>query len=101
MTTSKRLAELPEIPTMEEAGVKLISDTWNAISAPPKTPASIVAKLNTALNAVLKEPDLVARYKTLHLLPGSGDVAQTRAFIQEDTRRWGEVIRAAKVPQIE
>jgi tripartite-type tricarboxylate transporter receptor subunit TctC len=101
VTTDKRLAELPEIPTMEEVGVKLISDTWNALSAPPKTPAPIVAKLNTALNAVLKEPDLVARYKQLHLLPGSGDVAQTRAFIQEDTRRWSAVIRAAQVPQIE
>ena len=101
VTTGKRLAELPDIPTMEEAGVKLISDTWNAISAPPKTPAPIVAKLNTALNETLKDPDLAARFKALHLLPGSFDVAQTRAFIQDDTKRWSDVIRAAKIPQIE
>ena len=100
-TTAKRLAELPDIPTMEEAGVKLISDTWNAISAPPKTPAPIVAKLNATLNDTLKDPDLAARFKALHLLPGSCDVAQTRKFIEEDTRRWSDVIRAAKIPQIE
>ncbi len=101
VTTSKRLAELPDVPTMEEAGLKMISDTWNAISAPPRTPAPIVAKLNTALNDVLKEPELSSRFKALHLLPGSGDVAQTRAFITDDTRRWSDVIRAAKIPQIE
>jgi tripartite-type tricarboxylate transporter receptor subunit TctC len=101
VTTSKRLAELPDIPTMEEAGIRMISDTWNAISAPPKTPAPIVAKLNTALNDTLKDPDLAARFKALHLLPGSFDVAQTRKFIEEDTARWNAVIRAAKIPQIE
>ncbi len=101
VTTNKRLAELPDIPTMEEAGIKLISDTWNALSAPPKTPAPIVAKLNTALNDTLNDPELAARFKALHLLPGSGDVAQTRAFIQDDTKRWSDVIRAAKIPQIE
>ena len=100
-TTAKRLAELPDIPTMEEAGIKLISDTWNAISAPPKTPAPIVAKLNTALNDSLKDPELAARFKALHLLPGSFDVARTRTFIEDDTKRWGAVIRAAKIPQIE
>ena len=101
VTTSKRLAELPDMPTMEEAGVKLISDTWNAISAPPKTPAPIIAKLNSALNETLKDPELAARFKSLHLLPGSGDAAQTRTFIEDDTRRWSDVIRAAKIPQIE
>jgi tripartite-type tricarboxylate transporter receptor subunit TctC len=101
VTTGKRLAELPDIPTMEEAGIRMISDTWNAISAPPKTPAPIVAKLNTALNDTLKDPDLAARFKALHLLPGSFDVAQTRKFIEEDTARWNAVIRAAKIPQIE
>ena len=101
VTTGKRLAELPDIPTMEEAGVKLISDTWNALSAPPKTPAPIVAKLNAALNETLREPELAARFKALHLLPGSFDVAQTRKFIEDDTRRWSDVIRAAKIPQIE
>ena len=46
-----RLALLPDIPTLIEAGVPgLVSDTWNALSAPPKTPASIVAKLNGAIN---------------------------------------------------
>ena len=101
VTTRDRIVQLPDMPTMVELGLKdLVSDTWNAISAPPGTPAPIVAKLNAAMNAALKEPDLAARFKQLLLTPGSGDVAQTRAFIEEDTKRWIDVINAANIPKI-
>ena len=56
---------------MAEVGVKgLISDTWNALSAPPGTPAPIVEKLNATLNEVLKEKALVARFEKMMLSPG-------------------------------
>src|SRR3989454_762335 len=58
VTTAARSASVPEVPTMEEAGVEdFRSDSWNALAAPPKTPAAIIAKLNEAINAVLKEPE--------------------------------------------
>ena len=101
VTTGKRISQLPEIPTMAELGLPgLISDTWNAITAPPGTPAPIVAKLNATLNEVLKEPELADRFKQLLLTPGSGNVAETRAFIEEDTKRWIEVIKEANIPKI-
>ena len=98
-TTEKRLPMLPDVPTLEEIGVRnLVSDTWNAITAPPKTPAEIVAKLNTTINAVLKEPEVQAKFAQLHLLPGGGSPQEMGAFLKQETARWGEVIRAAKVP---
>jgi tripartite-type tricarboxylate transporter receptor subunit TctC len=98
-TTDKRLPMLPDVPTMEEIGIRnLVSDTWNAITAPPKTAAEIVAKLNSAINEALKEPDVQAKFATLHLLPGGGNPQQMGAFVKDETRRWGEVIRAANVP---
>ena len=101
VTTTKRIPQLPDAPTMVELGLPgLISDTWNAISAPPGTPAPIVAKLNATLNEVLKEPELSARFKQLLLTPGSGNVAETRAFIEEDTKRWSDVIKEANIPKI-
>ena len=101
VTTANRIPQLPDVPTSIELGMPgLISDTWNAITAPPGTPMPIVTKLNETLNAVLKEPELVERYKQLLLTPGSGDVAQTRAFIEEDTKRWTEVIKEANIPKI-
>jgi len=69
VATDKRLDILPGIPTMIEAGVpNFISDTWNAISAPPKTPAAIVAKLNRAINDIINEPDTKARFRDLNLI---------------------------------
>jgi tripartite-type tricarboxylate transporter receptor subunit TctC len=98
VTTEKRLPLLPDLPTMAEVGVpNLVSDTWNAISAPPKTPPAIVAKVNAAVNEVLKQPDVQARFASLQLLPGGGSAQETKAFVKDETKRWGEVIRAANV----
>src|SRR5215468_4615376 len=68
VTTAVRIASVPEVPTMEEAGVKdFRSDSWNALAAPPKTPAPIVAKLNNAINAVLKEPETAEHLRGMNM----------------------------------
>jgi tripartite-type tricarboxylate transporter receptor subunit TctC len=100
VTTDKRLPMLPDIPTMIEVGVPdLISDTWNAITAPPKTPKAITAKINADINEVLRDPEVTAKFAALHLLPGGGGTEEMARFLKEETKRWGEVIRAANVPQ--
>jgi tripartite-type tricarboxylate transporter receptor subunit TctC len=101
VTTEKRIPNLPNIPTMGEVGLKdFISDTWNAISAPPKTPPAIVAKLNAAVNQVLKMPEVQEQYRRLNLQPGGGSPQDLAKVIKDDTARWGEVIKEAKIPQI-
>ena len=101
VTTEKRISSLPDIPTMAEVGLKdFISDTWNAISAPPKTPAPIVAKLNAAINDIMKLPEVQQQFKNLHLQPGGGTMKHMADVVKSDTRRWGEVIREANIPQI-
>jgi tripartite-type tricarboxylate transporter receptor subunit TctC len=98
VTTAKRLAELPDIPTLNESGLpNFVSDTWNAISAPPKTPATIVARLNAAINDVLKMPEVQAQYKRMHLQAVGGTPQDMAKIVKDDTQRWGDVIRAAKV----
>ena len=101
VTTEKRIAMLPNIPTMAEVGLKdFISDTWNAMTAPPKTPAPIVAKLNVALNDALKLPEVQEQYHRLGLQLGGGTPQHLGDIIKADTKRWGDVIREAKIPQI-
>jgi tripartite-type tricarboxylate transporter receptor subunit TctC len=98
VTTATRIASVPEVPTMEEAGVKdFRSDSWNALAAPPKTPAAIVAKLNDAINAVLKEPETAEHLRGMNMTPVGGTPDATKIFIRQETERWGEVIRAAKI----
>jgi tripartite-type tricarboxylate transporter receptor subunit TctC len=98
VTTAQRVAAVPEVPTMDEAGVKgFRSDTWNALAAPPKTPAAIVAKLNAAINAVLKQPDTAEHLRAMSMTPIGGTPDAIKTFIREETERWGEVIRAANI----
>jgi tripartite-type tricarboxylate transporter receptor subunit TctC len=99
VATLKRIPNLPDIPTLDEAGVKgFESGTWNAIAAPPKTPAAIVAKLNKAVNEVLKSPDVQAKFAKINLHAAGGTPAQAAAFIKEETKVWGDVIKEAHVP---
>jgi tripartite-type tricarboxylate transporter receptor subunit TctC len=98
VTTEKRIDELPDVPTMQEAGVpNFISDTWNAISAPPKTPAAIIAKLNAAINQALQDPEVKAHYARMHLTAVGGTPADMAKIVKDDTDRWGAVIKSAKV----
>ncbi len=99
VATRQRIPNLPDIPTLEEVGVKdFESGTWNAITAPPKTPAAIVAKLNKAINEVLLEPDVQAHFAKVNLHAASGSPAEAAAFIKEETKKWSEVIKEAHVP---
>jgi tripartite-type tricarboxylate transporter receptor subunit TctC len=99
VATEKRLPMLPDVPTMEEAGVHgFESGTWNAITAPPKTPPAIVAKLNAAVNEALKSPDVVDHFAHVNLIAAGGSAAEAATFIKSETVRWGEVIKASGIP---
>jgi len=98
VASDKRLAELPGIPSLAEAGIAdFQADTWNAIAAPPKTPAPIVAKINAAMNEVFAMPDIRSRLATMSMAPAGGSPADMAAFVKAETARWGEVIRAAGI----
>jgi tripartite-type tricarboxylate transporter receptor subunit TctC len=98
VATDKRVASLPDIPTMIEAGVpNFVSDTWNAISAPPKTPAAIVNKLNQAANQIMATPEIKKRFEDLNLLTAGGSPADMAKLVRDETQRWTEVIRRAGI----
>jgi tripartite-type tricarboxylate transporter receptor subunit TctC len=98
VATNKRIATLPDIPTLDEAGVKgFESGTWNALAAPPKTPAAVVAKLNKAVNEVLHSPQAQDHFTKINLHAASGSPAEASAFIKKETEVWGGVIRDAHV----
>jgi tripartite-type tricarboxylate transporter receptor subunit TctC len=98
VTTEKRLDILKDMPTMIEAGIpNFVSDTWNAMVAPPGTPAAIVAKLNKAINEIAHDPDTQKRFASLNVEPLGGSPAELRKLIQDETRRWGEVIKKAGI----
>ena len=98
VATKKRISTLPNIPTLDEAGVKgFESGTWNALAAPPKTPAAVVAKLNKAVNEVLHSPQAQEHFTKINLRAASGSPAEASAFIKKETEVWGGVIKDAHV----
>jgi tripartite-type tricarboxylate transporter receptor subunit TctC len=98
VATHERLADLPDVPTLEELGLTgFFSAAWNAIAAPPKTPEAITARLNAEINAVLALPEVEAHFRTLHLLRRGGTRAEMAAFMGEERKRWEEVIRGSNL----
>jgi tripartite-type tricarboxylate transporter receptor subunit TctC len=98
VTTAERVPSVPEVPTMDEVGVTgFRSDTWNALAAPPKTPTAIVARLNQGIVEVLKSPETAEHLRGMNMTPVGGTPSAIKAFIKEETARWGEVIRAANI----
>src|SRR5262245_62459304 len=98
VTTPERVPLVPEVPTASEAGVAgFRSDSWNALAAPPRTPAAVVCKLNAGINEVLRMSDVVQQLRTMSMTPVGGTPEEVRRFFKEETERWGEVIRAAGV----
>jgi tripartite-type tricarboxylate transporter receptor subunit TctC len=98
VTAPQRATELPDVPTLIEAGVPdFVSETWNGISAPPGTAPAIVTKLNWAVLDALNLPEVRAHLATLNLHPANTTPTQAAEFIAADTRRWTDVIRAAGI----
>jgi tripartite-type tricarboxylate transporter receptor subunit TctC len=98
VATDKRLESLPDVPTMIEAGVPdFLSDTWNALSAPPRTPAPVVNKLNGAVNDIIATPEIRQKFEELNLLTAGGSPSDMAKIVKEETQRWTEVIRRAGI----
>jgi tripartite-type tricarboxylate transporter receptor subunit TctC len=97
VATPKRMASLPEVPTVAETLPGFESAAWYAVVAPPKTPPQIVSKINADINEALRRPEMLA-----HLAEWSGEVVggdpqATAAYMREEVERWNKVIKAAGV----
>jgi len=98
VTGNQRDPSLPDVPTVAESGVPgYASVPWYTISAPSGVPAPIIQKLNTELNAVLKEPDLIERWRAIGVTALGGTSAEAVQRNQAETTKWNAVIEAANI----
>jgi len=91
---AKRAEALPDVPTMEQAGVPgfdLVS--WFGIMAPYKTPAAIVEKLNAHIDRMLREPEVRKRFASQGATPMILSAAQAEKFFLKQLKIWGEVVK--------
>jgi tripartite-type tricarboxylate transporter receptor subunit TctC len=98
VAASKRLNDLPSVPTFAEQGMKDFDvPAWYGVVAPVGTPAEAVQWLNTEVNAVLKDPAVIAKLDDIGAQPVGGTPAQMGSFIQGQSARWGKVIKDASI----
>ena len=95
--SAKRMPALPDVPTMAETLPGFTTSAWYGLVAPPGTPANIAAKLSAAASEALKQPDVVARLQGMMIVPIGGTPAEMASFTQEESARWGQLIRTAKI----
>jgi tripartite-type tricarboxylate transporter receptor subunit TctC len=100
ITGDRRSRMLPEVPTAKEAGVADFSAaSWNGLAVPAKTPKEVIDRLNREVNAALADPAVRKRLEDLNLDPLPGTPQQAAALLNNDVKRWGEVITRAKIPR--
>ena len=94
----KRVASLPEVPTLKEAGVDGVDVTqWYAIFAPAKTPKAIVDQINKALNQVLADKEVVKRMEDHGADVESSTPDQLGALVKSELEKWKSVVQKAKL----
>jgi tripartite-type tricarboxylate transporter receptor subunit TctC len=101
VTTSKRLttASLKDLPTLQESGLKGFEVTiWHGLYAPKGTPADVVAKVNQALKAALKDADFIKKQEALGAVVVTDkrlEPAEHKKFVAAEIAKWSPVIKAA------
>jgi tripartite-type tricarboxylate transporter receptor subunit TctC len=98
VTSAKRVAALPDVPTVAEAGFpELTFDSWFGLFAPASTPMDIVQKINADVNEALRGSDVVEKFESVGGEPFPQSQQQFAAQVKADTAKWGKVARDAHV----
>ncbi|WP_233217929.1 Bug family tripartite tricarboxylate transporter substrate binding protein [Roseateles chitinivorans] len=98
VTSARRSAQLPDVPTLAEAGVPGFDvSSWQALYLPAGTPPAIVAKLNAEVQKIVAQPEVKARMESLGLEYAPNTPAQFTEFQKAEQARWAKVIKDGNV----
>jgi tripartite-type tricarboxylate transporter receptor subunit TctC len=97
MATAKRSAYAPDIPTLTEQGVAIVSNSWNGLLAPGGTPDAVVQRMNAEVNRALASPPVVEAFQKGGIASLSGTPEQFAAFIRTEIEQYAAVIRKAGI----
>jgi len=98
ITRIKRSALYPDLPTMDEAGIKGFNiDAWAGLVAPAGTPPEVIAKLNTALRPIIDSPDVQKKFKNVGFEGFSSTQGELGDFIKAQLSEWGKMVKDANI----
>jgi tripartite-type tricarboxylate transporter receptor subunit TctC len=98
ISSAKRFSAAPEIPTVAESGMPgFETGSWQGIFVPTGTPREIVQKLNTSLNALLKQGDVPERLKKLNVDYRENTPEEFGTFVKAEMEKWSRVVKEANI----
>ena len=98
VTGTVRSAELPDVPSMAEAGFPEVNTKlWSGMFAPASTPPAIVNKLQAAFSRAIRDPDVSAKLRGMAVNPGGGTSDEFRKMIDADIESYVAVVKAANL----
>jgi tripartite-type tricarboxylate transporter receptor subunit TctC len=98
VTSLKRMPALPDVPTIDESGVKgYESLSWSGIVAPAATPKAVIAKLNAAIERILAQEDVRKQFAALGVDAVGGPPEAFARHIRAESEKWGKVVKAANI----
>jgi tripartite-type tricarboxylate transporter receptor subunit TctC len=98
VASRKRIAVLPDVPTLAEAGFPDFENaSWIAFFAPAKAPAAVVRTLNAEINNALLKPDVRSRLMTMGFDPQAGSQAEFAAYLKSEIAKWAQVIKTTGI----
>jgi tripartite-type tricarboxylate transporter receptor subunit TctC len=98
VTGAERSPQLPDVPTMAEAGIKdMVVTAWFGFVAPAGTPPAIVNRIQQATKKVLEMPDIQKRFAEMGGVPGGNTPAEFGAFMDKERESWRKIVETAKL----
>jgi tripartite-type tricarboxylate transporter receptor subunit TctC len=99
VTGAQRVAQLPDVPTVAEAGFPGFEvNSWQGVCAPSATPAAVLDKINADVNTVLRIPEIKERMEELVMIGPQTTRAEFDQFIRGEITKWAKVIKDANIP---
>jgi len=100
VSSAKRSAVLPDVPTIAEVVPGFEADIWHGIGAPKGTPPEIVARLNKKINVILADPQIKEKFANLGGTALGGTPEEYGKFVASEIEKWGKVIKAANMQPV-
>ena len=99
VAADKRIPELPNVPTMKEAGVPMVANAWYGVMLPAGAPKDVTEKLNAAFNKVLKDPEVRKSLQGIGAQVDGSSVAEFTKFSQSEIKRYEGIVKMSGAPK--
>jgi tripartite-type tricarboxylate transporter receptor subunit TctC len=97
-TSAERSPAFPDVPTLKEQGLPMLEiETWSGALAPAGTPASVIARLNSDINTLLRQPGIREQLARQGMNPAGGPPDRFGELVKSELARWSRVVAAAKI----